>query len=206
MGAWFMHSLTRQDAEQLRLELRDLVPWLVPVYLLTLFAVNGLLSFDWTTPSAASSDFYDLGLLPLFNYYIVTKAQAAKNIVAHAAMYAPIGVMIWLRATKGGGGTAFILAALLSSIVEAGRFLRPGLVPDINAVPLAGIAAWAAAKLMPGLWRMLAAVAIGRTAAVPVPLPHSAVTAAPVSWRDRETVRRTHPRDVGEATGDIEHY
>jgi VanZ family protein len=203
-GAWFMHWLTRQDPDQIRHELGALVPWAVPFYLVALFAVNGLLSFHWTTPGDAARDFYNLGLLPLFNYYIVTKAQAAKNIVGHAVMYAPIGIMIWLRATNGEGGkTAFTLAALLSAIVETGRFLRPGLVPDINAVPLAGIAAWGAAALMPLLWQMLSAVAIGRS----LPL---AASAPAVNWRDRDTARRTRRRapveDRPEASGDIEHY
>jgi len=64
-----------------------------------------------------------------------------------------------------------VIAALLSSAVEAGRFLRPGLVPDVNAVPLAGAAAWAAAWAMPIVWRMIAAVARGGTTPIPLPGP-----------------------------------
>jgi VanZ family protein len=168
LGAWIMHWLTRRDPNRIRHDLGRLVPWVVPVYLVTVAAVNGLLSFEWTTPSEAARSFYIYGLLPLFNYYIVTKPQAAKNLIGHAILYAPIGVMVWLRAKhEGGKAAAFVLAALLSALVEAGRFLRPGLVPDINAIPLAGFAAWAAVAVMPMLWRMLSAVAI----AVPVMVP-----------------------------------
>jgi VanZ family protein len=205
LGAWFMHWLTRQDPDELRYDLGDLVPWALPIYLVTLFAVNGLLSLDWIAPSTAATDFYDLGLLPLFNYYIVTKAQAAKNIVGHVVMYAPIGVMIWLRARDDGGrAKAFILAAILSAIVETGRFLRPGLVPDINAIPLAGVAAWAAVAFMPVLWRLLGPVAIGRSLAFALQLSPDAGPG--VSWRDRDLARRTRRRNRTKAIGDVEDY
>ena len=219
LGAWFMHWLTRQEPDVLRDDLGDLVPWAVPIYLATLFAANGLLSLDWIGPGTAAADFYHLGLLPLFNYYIVSKAQAAMNIVAHVAMYAPIGIMTWLRAKDGAGrGAAFTLAVLLSAVVETGRFLRPGLVPDINAIPLAGIAAWGAASVMPMLWRMLSTVAAGRTATLSLPLAPGAGVAPAVSWRDRNVERRTRrrerddgmarpaPPEIGSQAGDVEHY
>jgi hypothetical protein len=148
-----------------------------------------------------------LGLLPLFNYYIVTKAQAAKNIVGHVVMYAPIGVMVWLRVRRTGGkALSFVLASLLSAIVETGRFLRPGLVPDINAVPLAGIAASLGAAFMPLLWQMLSAVALGRTTTAVPPLPPDTTDPQIVSWRDRDINRRARRRDQSSAIGDIEHY
>ncbi len=100
LGAWFMHWLTRQDPDRVRYDLGELVPWAVPVYLVLLLAVNGLLSLTWSTEGPP------LGghpLLPLYNYYIVSKAQAAKDIAGHLAMYAPVGIMIWLRSTRAGG-------------------------------------------------------------------------------------------------------
>jgi hypothetical protein len=166
--------------------------------------VNGLLSFEWITPTQAANDFYDLGLIPLFDYYIVSKSQAAQNIVAHAIMYAPIGVMIWLRAKhEGGRGVAFVMGCLLSMAVEIGRFLRPGLVPDINAVPLAGVAAWAAAAGAPFVWRMIGAVAIGP--AVPLPLSRRKTSAGGPDWRDRANAPRARPIQ-NEVIGDVEEY
>ena len=204
LGAWSTHRLTRQRPDQIKRDLGRLVPWAVPVYLLTVAAVNGLLSLDWTTPAEAANAFYIYGLIPLFNYYIVTKPQAAKNIIAHATMYAPIGIMIWLCAKhEGGRVTAFVFAALLSAIVEAGRFLRPGLVPDINAVPLAGVAAWAAVAAMPSVWRMLGAVAIGFAA--PLPLPPDKPGPGNADWRDRPNSPRVRPIQ-SETIGDVEEY
>ncbi|MSP01407.1 MAG: VanZ family protein [Acetobacteraceae bacterium] len=204
LGAWGIHWLVRQNPDHIRYRLGRFVPWAVPVYLAIVAAVNGLVSVHWIGPSAASADFYRLGLYPLFNYYIVTKPQAAKNIAAHAVMYAPIGVMIWLSARQGGGrATAFVLAAILSGLVEAGRFFRPGLVPDINAIPLAGAAAWAATVSMPVLWRMLGTVAIGHPMAL---LLQPARDGAMGDWRDRDVDRRTRRRDHGEPLGDVEEY
>lgn len=207
LGAWAIHWLTRQNPDQIKQVLGRVVPWAAPVYLVALAAANGLLSFDWTTPSHAARDFYLYGLIPLFDYYIVTKAQAAKNLMGHATMYAPVGLMVWLRAKHASGKTtAFILAALLSAIVEAGRFLRPGLVPDINAIPLAGAAAWCALALMPMLWRMLSAVAIGGVAAVPERTTERTGGAPAMSWRERAISRRSSRRDRGKVIGDVEDY
>ncbi len=204
LGAWTMHCLTRRSPNQIRQDMARLVPGAVPVYLVMVAAVNGLLSFDWTTPSEAADAFYIYGLIPLYNYYIVTKPQAAKNLIGHAALYAPIGVMIWLRAKREGGkAAAFVLAALLSAIVEAGRFLRPGLVPDVNAVPLAGTTAWAAAKAMPSVWRMVGTVAT--SLAVPLPPSSGAMGHGDDNWRDR--VNPPTGRHVqNEAIGDVEEY
>lgn len=209
LGAWAMHALTWREPDRIKRDLAGLVPWAVPIYLLLLAAVNGLLSLDWNTPSQAADAFYPYGLIPLFNYYIVTKAQAAKNIIAHTVMYAPVGVMIWLRAKDDGGKVAaFLLAALLSAIVEAGRFLRPELVPDINAIPLAGAAAWATLMAMHLLWQTLPTIAQdgpGEMFLPPRPLQRPFDTPV-LGWRDRTSARRAHPRDQGTAIGDIEDY
>jgi VanZ family protein len=208
-GAWFMHWLTRQDPHRVRYELGDLVPWTVPIYLLTLFGVNGLLSLDWSGPGPIDGD-YGYGMLPLFNYYIVSKSQAAKNIVGHMVMYAPLGVLIWLRAKNRGKGTAIALAVVLSALVEFGRSFRPGLAPDINAIPLAGFAAWGANALMPPLWQTLSSVAIGRAVSIPLRPSQGVPLIAATGWRDRAVQRREQRRDratpPGRVIGDIEDY
>ncbi len=204
IGAWMMHALTRQDPDQIKQDLGWLVPWTVPFYFLLLLAVNGLLSFDWNTPTDAADNLYLYNLIPLFDYYIVTKSQAVKNIVAHAIMYAPVGVMIWLRAKREGGrAAAFIVAALLSAVVESARFLRPGLGPDINAIPLAGAAAWAALELTRLLWQLLSAIAVAGLPGSPLPLMEYASAS---DWRERSASRRERLRDRGNAIGDIEDY
>lgn len=205
LGAWVMHWLVRQDPDGLRDSLSALVPWCVPLYLAGLLVVNGLISRHWIEPAEALAAIGPRTWIPLYNYYIVSKAQAALNIAAHAVMYVPAGVMIWLRIERGSGAVrAFLLAALLSLLIETGRFLRPGLVPDINAVPLAGIAACAAALMMPWIWRLLGTVAIGG-GAMRLGFGPDARAAVP-GWRDRAATRRRRRRTIGKPIGDVEDY
>ncbi len=155
IGAGLMHGLARQDLVRLRYRLARMVPLLAIPYLVALLAANRLLSVHWLNPAEAIRGVYSLGLIPLFDYYIVTKATAAANIAAHLAMYAPIGVMAWLRFRS---AVAAPIAIGLALCIELARYLRPGLEGDINAVAVAGIAAWLSAALMPAVWRMLQAV------------------------------------------------
>ena len=152
-GVCGMRWLVRQDPRRLRQRLRTWSLLLLPLYLLVLLAVNGVLSTHWRDPAETLRDVYVLGLIPLFDYYIVTKAAAAKNIVGHLAMYAPLGVFAWLRGYRPRAG--FVWAFVLALGIETARYLRPGLEGDVNAVAVAGLAALFAARLMPGLWRML---------------------------------------------------
>jgi glycopeptide antibiotics resistance protein len=136
--------------------IRAWVPWLIIPYLIVLIGVNRLWSVDWLSARLAAEQVYCLGLLPLFDYYIVTKAEAARNIVGHVAMYLPIGFGLWFRDPRPRTGLrAFVLAALLSCGVELGRYLRPGLEGDINAIVVAGVSAMLATWLMPMAWSML---------------------------------------------------
>ena len=189
---------------EIRRGLARMVPWIAPFYLLTVASLNGLLSFDWTVPGAAVLN--QNTWLPLYNYYIVSKPQAAKNIADHIVMYAPVGIMIWLRFRNGEAGVAFVLAALLSLIVEVGRFFRPGLAPDINAIPLAGFAAWAAVGLMELPWRLLSSAAIGLAAPVALHPEEKTINAPVLGWRERAAGRQSRRRDRSEVIGDVEDY
>ncbi len=157
LGAVALRWLLGQDLELLLFRLRHLSAWVWLPYLLLLLAVNGLLSLDWRTPAEAARASDPLGLLPLYDYYIVSKGTAARNIVAHAVMYAPIGVLAWLNGTS--RTIAATGAAVLATAVEAGRYLRPGLEGDINAVAVAALAAYAAARAMPVVWSMFRRIA-----------------------------------------------
>jgi VanZ family protein len=178
-GVWTMRWLVRQDPNRLMTWLRRKSPWTVLPYFLVLLSVNGLVSTQWQTPDETLGNLYTLGLLPLFDYYIVSKAAAAKNVVAHAAMYLPIGVFVWLRGYR--SGVAGLTAMLLAAAVELGRYLRPGLQGDINAVALAALSALFTARLMPGVWRLLEGVTLPALVQPTVQVP---------SWRERAAAAR----------------
>ena len=197
LGAGSMRWLSRQDTVRLRAHLARWSLWAVIPFLVLLLSVNGLFSTHWRTPAEVTQSIYRLGLLPLFDYYIVTKAEAAKNIVAHAIMYAPLGLFAWLRGHR--PFRALICALLLASLIESGRYFRPGLEGDINAVAVAGLSALLAAQLMPAIWRMLEGVARPKASLLPETVP---------GWRERAAAARLRSaaRIGGPGADDIEHF
>lgn len=162
LGAGALGWLTRQDPMALRRGMRALAPWLVPPYLVALLAVSGLVSAHWLSPGRAAGQLavHPRTLIPLYNFYIVTKAQAAKNILGHAALYAPVGAMIWMRFGRPMLGLSFCTAALLTAGVELARCFRPGLEGDINIFLVAGVSAGLASLLLPSVWSVLEEMAL----------------------------------------------
>ena len=197
IGAALLRAVVRRSAPALRRSLKRTMYWLVLPYLALLLVVNGLISAEWRTPEEAIDSLYWLGLLPGFDYYIVSKAEAARNIVAHAIMYAPVGVAIWLVAPPGEGrGIAFFLGGTLSLMIELARYLRPGLEGDINAVAVGALSAWMAARMMGPLWRMIESVSLAR----------SETGSHGIGWRDRAAANLKQ-REAGlKAAGDIEEF
>ena len=196
IGAGFIRWLSRRDLEPVTAWLSRMSLWALPPYLLVLAAANGLASPRWLSVEEAIQAMNGLGLLPLNGYTVVPKAAAARNIVTHAVMYAPVGVILWLRwPSRRARWAAAILAAILALIVEAARYLKPGLEGDINAVAVAAAAAWIAASLMPVLWWMLAGVA----------LPKRPSTAAGTAgWRERAALARLNLAPDPKTVGDVE--
>jgi hypothetical protein len=160
---WFI----RQDPAALRQRLRRWAPLMAVSYVFALLLISRLLSVHWLSARDAIAQAYPLGLLPLFDYYIVSKAEAAKNIVGHALLYAPIGILLWMRYDAGVAGRAFCAAAAAAFLVELAHYFRPGLEGDINTVALAGLSAMLAARLMPAVWCMLRAL-VRQSASEPV--------------------------------------
>ena len=158
IGAAALRWLVRQPPDALRLWLRRAAPFLAVPYLVGVLVVNQLISRYWMSWHQVVQQAYPLGLLPLFDYYIVTKAEAAKNIVGHVALYLPVGVLFWMRYGQGAVGRAGVVAGLLSLCVEVARYFRPGLEGDFNAVVVAGLAAMMGAIAMPGVWSMFKAL------------------------------------------------
>ena len=100
--------------------------------------------------------------------------------------------MLWLRYQNAGAARAFLLAAALSFAVELGRYFRPGLEGDLNAVMVAGLASVLAVRLMPPIWSMVRA------------LKHQSEIPTKRIWNTRggDLIPKTLPRPVA----DVEHY
>ncbi|HME26235.1 MAG TPA: VanZ family protein [Acetobacteraceae bacterium] len=164
-GTVALRWLASHDLLHGRLVLARLVPVLVPIYLVLLAYVQHLLQPHWQRPDQALAGLVEpRALLPLYYYYIVPKYHAVQSIAAHAVMYAPIGVMAWLRYgdSRRVGWAVGMLAGFVAALVELGRFLQPGGQLDINAIMIAPLAALLALHLSPAVWRLLRSVsAIG---------------------------------------------
>jgi len=192
-GAAILRWLTRQDPDRLHTVLRASVPWMIAPYLLALLLVNRVLSLHWLSIQDAIAQAYPLGLIPLFDYYIVSKAAAAKNIVGHALLYMPIGAGLWLRDARYRPATGFTIAASLAFAIEAARYLRPGLEGDINAVAIGGLSAMLTMRLMPKAWSLLEA------------LITQSATAVPRQWPTRNNLGHT-AIPATTTIGEVEHF
>jgi VanZ family protein len=176
-GAVLLRGLRARDPARLRALLARLVPALALPYIAAVLFVSGVLTRSWRTVPQAMAALEWRGLVPFWHWYIVTKEHAAQSLVVHLAMYAPIGVMIWLRRgrTRGGAWLAAVLAMPFALAMEVGRWFKPELQPDFNDVLVAGVAALGAYLAMPRVWRLV------EEAIWPAPGP--AVEAAPVGRR-----------------------
>jgi hypothetical protein len=91
--------------------------------------------------------------------YLGAKTQAVRSLIAHALIFAPVGVYIRLalgRRRRHAVGAA-LLAAAFAFAIELARAFRPGLQADLITIPMIAAASAAAALLASAwLWRVLA--------------------------------------------------
>ena len=156
VGVLFIQRIKGKDLRKRHYYFSRYLPFAIPVYLLLVMYVSGVLSSQWVGFDVATNRLEPRQFLPFWNFYIVSKAHAAQSLVVGFFMFAPIGVMVWLRRGFWSSGAKFsaILAFSLSLAMELGRMLGPGLRPDFSDPIVAAIGAAVAFKAMPFLWRM----------------------------------------------------
>jgi VanZ family protein len=156
IGAAAMMQMRHVDYGRVRLLLARLVPVALIPYVLSVLFINDLLSGHWLTIEEAGATLDYRGLLPLWHYYIVSKAHAMQSLAVHVITFAPIGVMISLQNNDrpGSARLAAAIAFVFSSAIEVGRWLKPGLQPDFNDPFIAAASAWFAVHAVPLAWQM----------------------------------------------------
>lgn len=156
IGAMAVMRLRHVNYRRLRLVLARLVPVILVPYVLSVLFINDLLTGHWLTIEEAGATLNYRGLLPLWHYYIVSKAHAMQSLAVHVVSFAPIGVMISLRSDNrpGSARLAAMIAFVFSFMLEIGRWLKPGLQPDFNDPVIAAASAWLVVKAMPLVWQM----------------------------------------------------
>ncbi len=158
--------------------LRGLVPWLLPPYLALAAAVSGWFSGPWLSPGQALDRLPDLQFMPFYYHYFSTEPVAMASLLANAALYGPLGLMVWLRrgVRPGGGSIAALWGFSLSLAMELGKLLLAPKHPDLTNPLIGAAAAMVAYSLALWLERVLA----GGVSPVPAPTPVTA-DAAPGS-------------------------
>jgi VanZ family protein len=123
-----------------RLQSRTAVIWLGAAYLLAMVTVNGWFSARWHGWDRARGTWSELRFMPFYYHYFTTEALALFSLASVALMYAPVGLLVRLRA-----GTAMAAAAcgaLLCALVEAAKLFMQDARPDPTNVLIAGAACW----------------------------------------------------------------
>jgi VanZ family protein len=156
IGVLLIQRIKGKDLRKRHYYFSRYLPFALPVYLILVMFVSGLLTSQWVTIDEALNALEPRQFLPFWNFYIVSKARAAQSFVVEFLMFAPIGVMIWLRRGFWSSGATFSgsLAFILSMLMELGRLMKPGLRPDFSDPIVAALGAAIAFKSMPTLWKM----------------------------------------------------
>jgi VanZ family protein len=156
LGIWLMRKLRGKDLRKRHYYFSRYIPLALPAYVLLVMFTSGVLSNQWITLDQAKNALEARQFLPFWNFYIVSKAHAAQSLVMQMLIFAPIGVMVWVRRgfwSNGAGFSAFVAFAL-SLAMEIARLMKPGLRPDFSDPIIAAAAAAIAFKVMPVVWRM----------------------------------------------------
>lgn len=119
---------------------------LVLLYLPALAAVNGWFDHVWQGLNAAGHSLAATRFLPFYYHYYTTEQAALLSLVSVMLMYAPSGVLAWLRWWS--PATAFWLAALAAISIEGSKLFLSNTHADPTNVLIAACAAWVTVQLL----------------------------------------------------------
>lgn len=123
-----------------------------PPYLALLAALNGWFTRPWLGLREGLQRLPELHFVPFYYHYYTTETAAMFSLLAHAGMYAPVGLGVWTVARRGGGRRggallAGLLAAGVAFVMEAGKLFIAAKRPDPTDLLIAAAAASAAFAL-----------------------------------------------------------
>ncbi|WP_019558827.1 VanZ family protein [Thioalkalivibrio sp. ALE12] len=149
-------------------------------YALLLVALNHGFGAFHADGEAVRAQWADLNLWPFYYHYHVDEIHALRSTALHLAMYAPLGMLVWLWQLRHPlqpaalNLLAVVAGAVLALAVEAAKLFVDGARPDPASLVLAGLAAgFMAASLQ---WLERASVAgVGQPAVASRHEPRSVV-------------------------------
>lgn len=115
------------------------LPYLLAIAFATGWPGSGPLAVD-----AVLARLPEFRLMPFYYHYYVPEAHAMLSVLAHLALYAPVGIAAWLwRGQSAQGASAGALVAIaLAVVAEASKAFLPGKHPDFTNALVAGASAW----------------------------------------------------------------
>src|SRR5258708_2469630 len=121
--------------------IRPFLPWFVPALLIAAAVGAGLPFGGWRSPSEVAQSTDPLFLLPRFHAGPGPIAASITHWLMAAALGAAIGALTWLRrgGTPGFGFFAACAGFSLSLLIELGRLVKPGPLPDFHHPPIAPV-------------------------------------------------------------------
>ena len=158
-------------------------PFIALPYLLLLVTVAGWFSGDWLPPAEALARLAEVRLMPFYYHYFTTEPAAMASLLANAALYAPIGGLVWARQASGvrgrrkGAGAAALWAVALALPIELGKLLVAAKHPDFTNLLIAAAAAAFTYALASWIEHVLTAGAAARPAAPITPDTHKPAVA-----------------------------
>lgn len=153
LGAGAVGVFASQPAWRWRELGRMAFPLLFIAYIPFAIAAYDLFGAPWADPETVRMNFDRLEWTPFYYHYFTTELAALRSLAARAAIFAPIGVLVWLAfgapARVRGAVFAGVLAALAAAALETARLMKVDLRPDMTNILIAFAAAWFAATLAP---------------------------------------------------------
>lgn len=116
------------------------------LYLIALAALNGWFEHPWRGFDAAIYALNGVHFLPFYYHYYTTEQAALLSLASVCLLYAPIGILTW--ATWFPPTLALLIATLTAGLMETGKLFLEGQHPDPTNLLIAGLSAWATAKLV----------------------------------------------------------
>ncbi len=126
-------------------QIRTAVLFALPVYAALLLAMNGFFTSSIQGSWAAWAKLREVHFLPFYYHYFTSETEALYSLLAHAGVYAPIGLMVWImrdgERNRVSPWLAAVVAAVTALTMETLKLFLVGKRPDPTDVLIAAVAA-----------------------------------------------------------------
>lgn len=155
LGAWswaVIRGLAAKPEHLTGASAKGGVFFLLLFYIAALIKIYEWLDKEWQSWAEGWSQLSGKMFIPFFYHYYTTETDAVMSILANAAIYAPMGVLVFLLGAspnkwRSRGGTAAFMALITAAVLESGLLFLPAKHPDYTNVLIAALSASFAAAV-----------------------------------------------------------